>query len=659
MPNQSIIRSVRGLRRFAWVVGPALWLCWRSSRVEGASLSLLQILVNTLETLREKLLDYCYYDDSHNNHNSSNAWTEWFLPLLRPLLFWGSILIQDVLAMAAVLAACRIVYCLWHYRINVEWKQIVVQRILYKAIMDSIPWAQRALDQEASAFAEETLRQQRKDNRSITTVLPDKPRLQADILQELSQHARIEDQRWMAGKVSGAVYYIKEEDKSEREPYHDKNQQNQQQLQQSQVDQPTFMSAVYAIYCTANPLHADFWPKVNQCEAEVVAMCGHLMHAAGAAATRATSKNTDKAAAAAQLISPPFGCLTSGGTESILLAIRAHFNYYGKRRGIHQHAELVCASTAHAAVWKACDIYNIRPVVVDCSQYPYQLTAQAVARVITSNTIMIYASAPCYPQGVVDDIGTLSDLARSYDIGLHVDACLGGFVLAFDDTAPVFDFRNAGVTSMSLDTHKYGYAAKGTSVVLYASNKLRHAQYFSYASWSGGLYATPTLAGSRPGALSVCAWAAMLSLGQEGYRTRVQSITATVRTICQGIAKIPGLKLMTPTGHQFMVACFGSDELDIYSIKDAIKKKGGWELNDLQNPAAVHLTVTMPVAGRGEEFLRDLQAAVKIVRDETIKQGNNKVKKQGSAGIYGTVSKVPSGSVEHLLNVFIDTTLTP
>jgi sphinganine-1-phosphate aldolase len=147
----------------------------------------------------------------------------------------------------------------------------------------------------------------------------------------------------------------------------------------------------------------------------------------------------------------------------------------------------------------------------------------------------------------------------------------------------------------------------------------------------------------------------MLSIGKAGYKERVQSIVRTVRTICSGIAKIPGLKLMTPVGHQFMVVCFGSNELDIYRIKDVMAETGGWTLNDLQNPAAVHLCVTLPVASRGAaEFLADLQTSVEKVR----KEGNCNAK-QGTAGIYGSVGSVPSGSIEYLLNVFVDTTLTP
>jgi glutamate/tyrosine decarboxylase-like PLP-dependent enzyme len=171
-----------------------------------------------------------------------------------------------------------------------------------------------------------------------------------------------------------------------------------------------------------------------------------------------------------------------------MLAIRAHYNYFGKRRGI-SYPEIVCCSTAHAAVDKACDAFGIRKVCIPCDPVTFTLSVQQVRKHLTSNTILIYASAPCYPQGVIDPIQQLGKLAMQFGIGLHVDACLGGFVLPFAKQLgydiPAFDFECEGVTSMSVDTHKYGYASKGTSVVLYRTKELRHGQYFSYSKWSG------------------------------------------------------------------------------------------------------------------------------------------------------------------------------
>lgn len=424
-----------------------------------------------------------------------------------------------------------------------------------------------------------------------------------DIIRDLTESANREDEKWRDGKASGIVY---NDDKQHSE----------------------LMHAVYAAYSSGNPLHPGFWPKLNQCEAEVIAMTASLMHAP-----------------------EPIGAMTSGGTESIILAIRAHLIYYGRRRGI-KYPEIICSSFAHAAVNKACEMFGIRQVVIDCNDgMAYQLRASQVRRRITSNTIMIYASAPSYPQGVIDPISGLSDLAVEFDLGLHVDACLGGFVLAFHKDAPVFDFQHEGVTSMSADTHKYGYAAKGTSVVLYRRKELRHCQYFCYPHWTGGMYATPTIAGSRPGALSACAWASLVALGREGFEGRASRIVEAARAIAKGVRGIPGLKLMTPD--PFMVVCFGSDEVDIYRVLDSMETCG-WTLNSLQNPACVHVCVTLPMTSKVALFLRDLQTAVAHVRKEG-QAGKNK----GTAGIYGAVGSLPDGPVECVLQTFVDMTLAP
>ena len=173
------------------------------------------------------------------------------------------------------------------------------------------------------------------------------------------------------------------------------------------------------------------------------------------------------------------GATSSGGTESIILAVRAHLEIYGRKRGIYQ-PEIICCSTAHAALNKACEMFHIRQVIIPCDMNSFQLDPVKVENCINSNTIMIYSSAPNFPQGVIDPIYDLSDLAIKYDIGLHVDACLGGFVLPFavklGYDIPPFDFSCPGVTSMSIDTHKYGYATKGTSVVLYR-NKVSFSSY--------------------------------------------------------------------------------------------------------------------------------------------------------------------------------------
>jgi glutamate/tyrosine decarboxylase-like PLP-dependent enzyme len=200
-----------------------------------------------------------------------------------------------------------------------------------------------------------------------------------------------------------------------------------------------------------------------------------------------------------------------------------------------------------------------------------------------------------------------------HNIGMHVDGCLGGFILPWIEKlgyaiAP-FDFRLPGVTSMSADTHKYGFALKGTSVVLYRNNNLRRHQYFNVPDWAGGLYASPTAAGSRSGGLTAATWASMIYLGEEGYLKAARAIMAVADSIKQGIEDIPELILI---GKPTFVISFRSEAVDVYHINDFMKTKG-WRFNVLQLPPALHFCITMPqtaVAGVAERFLDDLKAGV-------------------------------------------------
>ena len=307
----------------------------------------------------------------------------------------------------------------------------------------------------------------------------------------------------------------------------------------------------------------------------------------------------------------------------------------------------------------------------------YVVDVAAVRARMSADTIMVYSSAPCFPQGTIDPIEELSALCLAAGVGLHVDCCLGGFILPFMADAgygeglPRFDFGLPGVTSMSVDTHKYGYAAKGTSVVLYRSKSFRQYQYFGYPDWSGGLYATPTIAGSRPGGLTAACWASMASLGREvvlraelrvGFRARAQShnvcapqgfvartkdIIQCTRAIAAGVAAMPGLFLMGP--NQAMIVCFGATDVNVLKVADAMAKKG-WSLNSLQAPASVHLCVTVRTVGHEQRFLDDLQECFASVKAATVAGA----KDDGSAAMYGMASSMPGGPVKALMFAYND-----
>ena len=242
-------------------------------------------------------------------------------------------------------------------------------------------------------------------------------------------------------------------------------------------------------------------------------------------------------------------------------------------------------------------------------------------------------------------------------IGFHTDACLGGFVLPWAKKlgypVPAFDFGLPGVTSISVDTHKFGYAAKGTSVVLYRGEELRRFQYFVAADWPGGLYCTPTFAGSRPGALSAAAWASLLATGEEGYLDATRRILETAEYIKQEIRRMPALRLL---GDPLWVIAFAAAEdktgrpvLDIYSVMDRMAQRG-WALNGLFHPPAVHLCVTLrhtqpEVAQR---FVADLGTSVEAVQREPGAHGE-------MAPVYGLAARVPlRGMVGDLLKRYLD-----
>lgn len=517
---------------------------------------------------------------------------------------WTWRLLGDAAACAVLLSALRILYCLCHYTAS-EWFDASVQA-LFEWSKDNVPGMDAELEKQSDNFiknADATLLN-KDPERKLTLKVPETGLSHAEILKSLETSAAKEDAKWKEGKVSGTVYT-----------------DDRQHLD--------MMASVFKAYNAGNPLHPGFWPRLSQCEAEVVAMTADLLHAPTVAPGGGG-----------------IGALTSGGTESIILAVRAHLNHYGRRRGI-ANPEIVCGSTAHAALNKACDMFGIRMVVIDCDdKRTYQLNPSLVRRRVTSSTIMVYASAPCYPQGVVDPIAELSSIAKEYDIGLHVDACLGGFFLPFlgdssDPTVntpppPVYDFRCPGVTSMSADTHKYGYAAKGTSVVLFRTKRLRHAMYFSYPHWSGGMYSTPTIPGSRPGALGACAWASLVAIGKDGYRKRVRKIHDAAIMVARGVRSIPGLTLMTP--RPYMVVAFGGSDgksgdtgpaVDIYRVCDVLSAQG-WSLNELQSPPSIHICVTLNMVPKVAVFLRDLRTAVAHVKKE-----GEAGKVKGTAGIYG------------------------
>ncbi|MFN8036200.1 MAG: aminotransferase class V-fold PLP-dependent enzyme [Acidimicrobiia bacterium] len=444
-----------------------------------------------------------------------------------------------------------------------------------------------------------------RDSTTTYTRLPAEPRARDDILAEVRALAEHERASWHDGFASGAVYH-------------------------GDDGHVAFLNEVYAVTSQANPLHVDLWPSIVKYEAEIVAMTAAML------------------GGGPEGVASVCGAVSSGGTESILLAMRAYRDHARAERGI-ERPQIVAPTSVHAAFDKAAHYFGIELVRVPVGE-DFRADVAAMRDAVTDRTVVVVGSTPGFPHGVIDPIEELAALARERGVGMHVDACLGGFVLPWAQRlgypVPPFDFSVDGVTSMSADTHKFGYAAKGTSVVLYRDDALRRYQWYRTAEWTGGLYYSPTFAGSRPGALSAECWAAMLAMGERGYLEATRAIVETGAEIKAGLATIPEVHVL---GDPLWVIAFASDTLDVYRIQDVMTEKG-WRLNGLQNPAAVHLCVTLrhtqpSVAAR---FVDDLRASVAEVAATPEAAGT-------MAPIYGMAGIVETrGSVEELLGRYVD-----
>ncbi|XP_060214231.1 sphingosine-1-phosphate lyase isoform X2 [Lycium barbarum] len=388
-----------------------------------------------------------------------------------------------------------------------------------------------------------------------------------------------------------------------------------------------------SMFAHTNPLHLSVFPSVVRFEAEVVAMTAAIL-------------GSKEKASGGQIC----GNMTSGGTESILLAVKSSRDYMQAKKGITK-PEMIIPVSAHSAYDKAAQYFKIKLWRVPVDK-EFRADVKAIKQHINKNTIMIVGSAPGFPHGIIDPIEELGDLASSYGICFHVDLCLGGFVLPFARKlgypVPPFDFTVQGVTSISVDVHKYGLAPKGTSVVLYRNREIRKHQFVAVSEWTGGLYVSPTIAGSRPGGLLAGAWAAMISLGFEGYLENTKEIMEASKRIQKGIQDIPELFVI---GRPDMsIIAFGSDVVDIFEVNDVLSSKG-WHLNALQRPNSVHICVTLQHVPVVQIFLKDLIDSV-----QTVKQNPGPVN-GGFAPIYGAAGKMPDrGMVQDLLVEFMDST---
>ena len=400
-----------------------------------------------------------------------------------------------------------------------------------------------------------------------------------EVLAEVSAIGQ-SDLRWKEGRAFSLAYYAGPE-------------------VQAVADQ------AYAMYGSTNGLNADAFPSLKKFQADVVATVNRWVHG-------------DETSA---------GFMTSGGTESILLAVKAARERGRLEFGITQ-PNVVLPTSAHAAFEKACYYFGLEsrrvPVRAD-----WRADVEATRQAIDANTVLIVGSAPQYPQGVVDPIVDLAAIARERNINCHVDACMGGVTLTFlerlGENIPLWDFRVDGVTSISVDLHKYGYTSKGASVIMHRNRQLRSYQTFVTDNWLGGFYGSSGVLGTKSGGPMASAWAVMNYLGNEGYLRLTESARATTRQLADAIEKTDGLLLRAYPDSTLL--SFGAQNFDVFAVADELAKTG-WYVDRQAPPDSLHCTVNAVHHQVIEELIVDLSHAVTKVRDA----GST-----GSVGAYGTI----------------------
>ncbi len=396
--------------------------------------------------------------------------------------------------------------------------------------------------------------------------LPDHGRPKDDVLEEMRSF-RTHDVPWKEGRVFSLVYYAGE-------------------------DVLDVQKEASMLYFSENALNPTAFPSLRRMETEVVAMTASLLGG---------DEDT-------------VGNMTSGGTESLLLAVKTARDWGRDHRRLTGPPEMVLPETAHPAFEKAAHYFGVKSVRVP-TRDDFRADPDAMAKAITNNTVLMVGSAPSYPQGVIDPIPELAAIAQENGILFHVDACVGGYILPFirelGYTLPDFDFRVPGVTSISADTHKYGYAAKGASVILYRNAGLRRYQFFAEINWSGGIYASPSLAGTRPAGPIAAAWAVMNYLGRDGYLRLTKAVMEAVQKIRAGVETIPGVEILGDPDAS--IVALASRRHDIYEIADEMEIRG-WHMDRQHRPPSLHLTIMPGHAAVVDQFLADLEASVAAVQ---------------------------------------------
>ncbi|XP_078620372.1 sphingosine-1-phosphate lyase-like [Branchiostoma floridae x Branchiostoma japonicum] len=459
----------------------------------------------------------------------------------------------------------------------------------------------------------------KKDKKPPRVALPKKGLSYDVILEEMKRLQKEKDADPHAGRMFAYVYTLKEDDAS-------KVQKEAVDMFMERTglgdDHDRFVQEVYQSFLHTNALNPLLFPALRRFEIETVSMVASFLHGDD------------------QVV----GSLTSGGTESILMAVKAYRDRARKLYPQITQPEMVAPITIHPAFEKAAAYFCVKMVHVPVGP-DFRADVTAMEQAITGNTILLCASAPQYAHGIVDPIPEVSAMALRRGLPLHVDACFGGFMLPWIEKlgypVPTFDFRNPGVTSMSADIHKYGYGVKGASVVLYQSTDYWRYQMFSCSTWPGGIFGSCSMAGSRPGGNIAAAWAVLKAMGEDGYMKTAREVMETTQFMISNVKNIPGLCIL---GEPHMTAfAIGSRGINILALADEMESKG-WRMERTQNPNGLHCSIMPSHTNVRDKFVEDLTAAAEYVKI------HNTSSEEGASMAYGLASKIPDkGLVDDFL----------
>lgn len=355
--------------------------------------------------------------------------------------------------------------------------------------------------------------------------------------------------------------------------------------------------AAYLMFLSENALDPTVFPSLLKFENELVAMSA--AHLGGD--------------------SEVVGNFTSGGTESCMLAVKTARDYARAHRPHITRPEIILPVTAHAAFHKAAHYLDVTPVLVKVDPLTFKADVDAIRAAITPNTIQIIASAVSYAHGVIDPIPELGALALEHGLLLHVDGCIGGFLLPYFKrlNAPIteFDFSVPGVTSISMDLHKYGYCPKGASIILHKNKDLRRHQLFACAHWTGYTILNTTILSTKSGGPLAAAWAVVNFIGDEGYLELARKTLVATQRIIRGIQEMPDLQVMgTP---ECSLIAISSETVDVFVIIDEMRSRGWYvqpQLGYMGSKSNIHLSVTAASLDRVDGLLKDLAQSVEAAK---------------------------------------------